>query len=195
AESMRAAEFLRKILQLIKRRETEREEVSINTVIRDALRLTQFDRDEYQAEIVMNLAENLPLVFADPIQITQVILNLVLNGLQAMAENQDRPRRMTIRTEMTDDGDVLVSIADSGHGVPLENQSRIFEQFYTTKQQGLGMGLSISRSIVEAHSGRIRCESVPGGGTVFRFSLNSRQPLPADLVENNAPTSKEIPCL
>jgi signal transduction histidine kinase len=142
----------------------------------------------------MELADDLPLVFADPIQITQVILNLVLNGLQAMAGNQERPRRITIRSELTEEDDVLVSVADTGHGVPEENLSRIFEQFYTTKQQGLGMGLSISRSIVEAHGGRLLCENVPGNGAAFRFSLNRYHLAPSNSDEGQTSTSGEISC-
>lgn len=172
AESMRAAEVLRRIRHFLLRRATERENVSINAVIQDALKLGQFDPAEHRTEVVTELAEGLPLVFADPIQITQVILNLLLNGLQAMATVKDRPRRITIQSMGLDDGLVQVSISDTGEGMEEEDLSRVFEQFFTTKQQGLGMGLSISRSIVEAHGGRLQCESVKGVGSVFRFTLN-----------------------
>jgi len=171
AQSQRAADVLRRIRQFIQLREPEREETCINSIVRDALKLARFDRDESRIEVAFRPEGETVPVFADPIQITQVLLNLILNAFQSMQSIDDRPRRLTIETVAHERGLVEVLVSDTGHGVPLERQSRIFEQFYTTKSQGLGMGLSISRSIVESHGGQLWCESNPGEGAVFRFTI------------------------
>ncbi len=174
-ESMRAADVLRRVRQFLQLREPKYELASINTIVQDALKLVRLDREAHQVEIVFKPKLDLPLFSMDSIQMTQVTLNLVLNGIQSMTGISDRDRRVTIETALRDGGFVEVSVTDTGHGVPAEVQSRIFEQFFTTKPDGLGMGLSISRSIVEAHGGRLWCETGKSGNTVFRYSLPARR--------------------
>lgn len=113
-------------------------------------------------------------MLGDQVQLQQVVLNLVMNGIEAMAEIADRGRELSVRAERhhLDDGPgVLVSVEDTGPGLPPENLDRVFEAFYTTKAKGLGMGLSISRSIVEAHGGRLWVSANNGHGLTFRFVL------------------------
>jgi signal transduction histidine kinase len=115
--------------------------------------------------------ENLPIVSADGIQIEQVILNLVRNAVEAMHEAESQDRDLTIHTGSNSDGDVLVVISDTGPGMDKETLASIFEPFVTTKLEGMGIGLSLSRSIIERHDGRLWAESTPGQGTIFSFSL------------------------
>jgi signal transduction histidine kinase len=113
----------------------------------------------------------LPAAFGDKIQLQQVIGNLVVNGIEAMSRTSDRPRRMLIRSQMQDAGFIHVSVQDSGMGVSPDVMGRLFEPFFTTRSQGMGMGLPISRSIIEAHGGKLWAESIPSQGSVFQFTL------------------------
>jgi signal transduction histidine kinase len=126
---------------------------------------------------------------ADGIQIAQVVLNLLLNGIQATAATEGRERRLRVETRTYEGNAVEVSVADNGPGIAPELHEKIFEQFFTTREGGLGMGLAISRSIVEAHEGRLSVESEPGQGSVFRFTLPAaRVPLaPGGLSNGNSP--------
>ncbi|HEY1418583.1 MAG TPA: ATP-binding protein, partial [Myxococcaceae bacterium] len=116
------------------------------------------------------LGEDLPLVLADRIQLQQLVLNLLVNAADAMREVTTRPRELLIQTR-EQDGGVLVAVRDSGVGLEPESRRRIFDAFYTTKSGGMGMGLSISRSIVERHGGRLWVEENDGPGATFRFTL------------------------
>src|SRR5258705_8244856 len=111
-----------------------------------------------QAAVQAHLAPNLPLIEADRVQVQQVLLNLFMNSLEAMSEVVDRPRQIDVRAEMVSDNMLRVSVEDTGVGVAPEQAERLFEAFHTTKDHGLGMGLSISRSIIEAHAGKIWAE-------------------------------------
>jgi signal transduction histidine kinase len=113
----------------------------------------------------------LPEVIGDRIQLQQVVLNLVINGIEAMSEVEGRERELIIRTEALDGGEVRVAVEDRGKGVGEDTMTRLFEPFFTTKPQGVGMGLSVSRSIIEAHCGRLWVESVPRQGSTFYFIL------------------------
>jgi signal transduction histidine kinase len=117
----------------------------------------------------------LPPVRADRVQLQQVLINLVINAVQALAEVEDGPRTLTIRSERDQSDQVLIAVEDSGPGIAAENANRLFDPFYTTKSNGTGMGLSISRSIVEAQGGRIWASSRSGGGATFQFTLPSCQ--------------------
>jgi signal transduction histidine kinase len=117
------------------------------------------------------LAEGLPRVEGDRVQLQQVLLNLILNAVDAMSPIRDRPREVTLASRREGEQDVLIEVRDTGPGIDPDSAERLFEPFYTTKAQGLGMGLSISRSIVEAHGGRLWAGSNQPHGAVFRFSL------------------------
>ena len=119
----------------------------------------------------MDLAADVPPVFGDRIQLQQVILNLVMNGIEAMDTVTDRPREMLIRSCEHESDQLLVAVQDSGIGIDRANLGKIFDAFYTTKPQGMGMGLAISRSIIENHGGRLWAVANDGPGVTFEFAL------------------------
>jgi signal transduction histidine kinase len=119
----------------------------------------------------MELAADVPPVLGDRVQLQQVILNLVMNGVEAMASVADRPRELLIRSRQHESDQVLVAVQDSGIGIDQQNLEKIFNAFYTTKSQGMGMGLAISRSIVENHGGQLWAIPNDGPGTTFQFTL------------------------
>ena len=121
--------------------------------------------------IRLELAEDMPLILVDRIEIEQVILNLVRNGFEAMNDTVIGQRQLTIQTSMAGNGAIEVAISDTGEGLSPENAEKIFESFFTSKPNGLGIGLSISRSIIEAHGGNLWAESNPDCGATFRFIL------------------------
>src|SRR6202040_2653691 len=123
----------------------------------------------------MELALALPMILGDRVQLQQVIINLVMNGIEAMQSVTDRPRELVIRSHQDETHRVLVSVADSGVGISAENADRLFNAFYTTKSGGMGMGLSICRSIIEAHGGRMSAVNNAGPGARFQFTLPLHQ--------------------
>jgi signal transduction histidine kinase len=123
------------------------------------------------ASLDIELEPDLPVTLGDRIQLQQVILNLVLNGIESMSGVNDRPRRLMIRSRTQDEDQISISVTDNGIGVSAENMSRLFEPFFTTRSQGIGMGLAISRSIIEAHGGRLWADSTVDQGSVFQFTL------------------------
>jgi signal transduction histidine kinase len=123
----------------------------------------------------MDLAPGLPVVLADRVQLQQVIMNLVINGIEAMEPVMDRPRELVIRSERDEADQVLVTLEDRGVGIAAENADQLFNPFFTTKSSGMGMGLSICRSIIEAHAGRISAANNAGPGATFRFTLPLHQ--------------------
>ena len=125
----------------------------------------------HRVALRLELAPALPPVLADRIQLQQVILNLVVNGIEAMQPVQDRPRELVIRTRQDEARQVLVTVSDCGVGVAAENADRLFDAFFTTKSSGMGMGLSICRSIVDAHGGRLSASGNVGPGATFQFTL------------------------
>lgn len=167
----RANEIIRRIRGFVHKQDRERTEIDVNAAIRDVAELLRVDAREHGAAITFDLAEDLPTVVADTIQIQQVILNLAHNGMEAMSESAPDRRRLTIHTSARRQGGVEVAVRDEGHGIPPESLERVYEPFFTTKSNGLGMGLSISRSIVEAHGGRLWATSDGARGAVFRFTL------------------------
>jgi signal transduction histidine kinase len=124
--------------------------------------------NRYSILIRAELTPSLPNVMADRVQLQQVLMNLLLNGIEAM---KDMGGELTVTSKRTEDGQLLISVIDSGIGLPVEESERIFEAFFTTKPQGTGMGLSISRTIVESHGGRLWASTNTGRGATFHFSL------------------------
>jgi C4-dicarboxylate-specific signal transduction histidine kinase len=169
----RASEVIVQIRSLITKATPERKQVHINEIIEDTLALVNPQGMRNNVSVVMELTPDLPAVLGDRIQLQQVILNLMMNGIEAMTAVTDRPRRLLIRSQMRDAGQVLVSIQDSGIGVSGEAMARLFEPFFTTRSKGIGMGLPISRSIIEAHGGRLWAESTISEGSTFQFMLPS----------------------
>jgi C4-dicarboxylate-specific signal transduction histidine kinase len=167
----RASEVIGRIRSLINKTAPERARVQINEVIREVVALADRQASKNEVSVETQLAPDLSTIVGDRIQLQQVILNLMLNGIEAMTGVSDRPRRLVIRSQMQDADQVRVSVEDSGIGVKAEIMGRLFEPFFTTRSQGIGMGLPISRSIVEAHGGRLWAESTVSQGSVFQFTL------------------------
>ena len=167
----RANEIVRRVRGFIHKEEPERKPVDVNDVIRGLADLLRADAREHDSELQLDLAESMPLVMADPIQIQQVIVNLAHNGIEAMNDCGPASRCLSIHTSGQSNGVVEVTVRDHGVGIPSDSLDHIFDPFFTTKSQGLGMGLSISRTIVEAHGGRLWATSDVGCGTVFHFTL------------------------
>jgi C4-dicarboxylate-specific signal transduction histidine kinase len=177
AGATRASEVISRIRSLIKNAPTERVPVQLNDVITETVDLAAHQASNGGVSLSTDLEPNLPPVLGDKIQFQQVILNLITNGLEAASSVDGRPRRLEIRTQMRGPDQVQVSVSDTGVGVPQGLLPRLFEPFFTTRSHGIGMGLPISRSIIEAHGGRLWAESSLGEGSVFQFTV----PLSASL--------------
>ncbi len=170
-QAERAGTILRNLRRFITRQSMAMGPCDLNALVRESIELAEADLRRHRAAVYTELTPGLPNVTADAVQIQQVILNLMRNACEAMSA-QEEPRRITIRTYLTAEGLVGLSLTDTGPGIPPPIVSRAFEPFITSKPAGMGMGLSISRSIIEAHSGQISCE--PGGagkGACFQFAL------------------------
>ena len=168
----RAAEITTRIRSLFKKGEPQRELVDLNEIIREMIALLHSEAGRYSISIHTELANDLPNIRADRVQLQQVFMNLMLNAIDAMNE-MNAARELTIKSERNPDNQLLISVTDTGVGLPPERADKIFDAFFTTKPQGTGMGLSISRSIVEAHGGRLRASANSVRGTTFQFTLPS----------------------
>lgn len=169
-EGTRAGEIIRRIRGLSKKTAPRKVELDLNDLIRDVLTLTQREILRNHVTVRTELSPGLLLGLGDRVQLQQVILNLVMNALEAMGNTAEGSRELLVSSGITETGDLVVSVRDTGPGFPLEQAEQLFDAFFTTKQQGLGMGLSISRTIIEAHEGRLWAEST-AEGAVFRFRL------------------------
>ena len=166
-----ATDIVHRIRSLFKKTAPERTRVNINDVIEETLSLIRSDTLKSGVSLQTELASELPLVLADRVQLQQVVLNLVKNGMEAMSGVDDRTLELRIRSAIHDPNQVLVAVADSGAGIDPQVMGRIFEPFYTTKPQGIGMGLAISRSIIEAHGGRLWAEPNTAHGATVQCTL------------------------
>jgi C4-dicarboxylate-specific signal transduction histidine kinase len=173
-DSRRAGDVIQRVRALCRKSDLQLVSLDVGELIDDSLLLMQRDIRDHRVSLRRDLAPALPPVLGDRVQLQQVIINLVLNAMEAMASVTNRPRDLTIRAGR--DGDrVLVAIADSGTGIDPDRIDRLFGSFYTTKPGGLGMGLSICRSIIEAHGGKLWASPNVGPGATFQFTL---QPAP-----------------
>ena len=129
----------------------------------------------HRVSLRTEFAPALPAVLADRVQLQQVTINLIMNGIEAMQPITDRPRELVIRSHQDEARQVLVTVEDCGVGISAENADRLFNAFFTTKSSGMGMGLSICRSIITAHGGRMSAGNNPGSGAMFQFTLPSHQ--------------------
>jgi C4-dicarboxylate-specific signal transduction histidine kinase len=170
-DGKRASEVIGQIRALIKKEPPRKDDVEINKAILEVTALTRGELMKNGVSVQTQLAEGLPLIQGDRVQLQQVILNLILNAVQAMRGVAERSRELLISTEQEASGAVLVKVRDSGPGFSPESFDRLFDAFYTTKPEGMGMGLSICRSIVDAHGGRIWASLTAGVGAVVQFSL------------------------
>jgi len=170
ADGTRASTVLARIRAFIRKEPAEKNELDINEVIQEVLVLAGREVDENQVLLDHQLTTDLPFVLADRVQLQQVLLNLIINGIEAMTTVTNRPRLLWVQSRIDESGDVLIAVSDSGTGFGLE-VGRVFTPFFTTKANGMGMGLSISRSLVESHGGRLWATPNSPHGAVFSFTL------------------------
>jgi signal transduction histidine kinase len=171
ADDIRAAEIIRRMRALLKKGQRDVQPLDLSQLASDVLRLVASDAILRRVRIHSRLEPDLPGIVGDRVQLQQVILNLVVNGLESMSEIAPGLRHLTIRTAQPDTDRVEVSVQDTGPGISAEILDRIYEPFFSTKTDGLGMGLSICRSIAEAHGGRLEASNNPAGGATFVFAL------------------------
>lgn len=170
-QALRAGQIIRRLRQFVSRGESERQVEDLTKLIEEASALALVGIKEIGVRVAFAIDPRVSFVLADRIQVQQVILNLIRNAIEAMQETTRR--ELTISTTEQPDGMVEICIADTGPGIAPEIAAQLFQPFVTTKPQGMGVGLSISRTIVEAHGGRLRVEPNPGGGTIFRLTLKA----------------------
>jgi two-component system sensor kinase FixL len=170
-DSNRSSEVVMRIRSLVRKSSPARTRLDLNEAIRELVAITDAEARRQRVLVRTELAADLPPVRGDRVQLQQVILNLVMNGIEAMKEVTDRPRELLVRSKSHDSGQALVAVQDSGIGLDQQSLERVFEAFYTTKAGGMGMGLSISRSIIEAHRGRLWATANDGCGATFQFTL------------------------
>jgi C4-dicarboxylate-specific signal transduction histidine kinase len=167
----RASDVIARIRSLITKATPQKSRVEINRIIEQTTALAEGQVTKNNVEMKLELQPDLPFVLGDGIQLQQVILNLVMNGIEAMTTVADRPRTLTLLSESQNGDQVRVAVHDSGIGLSDEVKKRLFEPFFTTRTKGMGMGLSISRSIIEAHGGRLWADSNGSLGSTFQFTL------------------------
>ena len=169
-DNQRAAEVIRRLRSLLKKGKPTFDLIDVNALINETVLLITTDVTVRNKIINTELANNLPQIRGDRIQLQQVLLNLISNSLEAMESINDA-RELLIRTSRKDSDTIMIEVKDSGCGIPEQNLSKLFVHFFTSKPDGLGMGLSISRSIVEAHGGRLDAENNSDRGATFYFTL------------------------
>lgn len=172
-DAHRASQVVGRIRSLLRKDPHRTEPLSINEVIEEVVAIARNDLVGRRVSLRMELSDGLPNVEADRVEIQQVMLNLMMNAVESMRSVEEGGRNLVMRTARDESGSVLVEVKDSGVGVASENLERIFEAFYTTRKEGMGMGLSICRTIIEAHGGRLWVESNGDRGATFRFTLRT----------------------
>jgi C4-dicarboxylate-specific signal transduction histidine kinase len=170
-DGRRASDIIGRIRALVRKAPPRKDQVDINEVVGEVVALTRSELRSSRTSVLTQLADDLPLVLGDRIQLQQVMLNLILNAVEAMSGSGERERKLLIRTDQEGSGGVFVAVQDSGPGLEPESLDRLFDAFYTTKPSGMGMGLSICRSIIEAHGGRVWAAPSQPQGAVFQFTL------------------------
>ena len=169
-DATRAAEIVNRIRMIFKKGTPQRELVDVNEVIREIVILMRSEATRYSISVCTEVAADLPQVMGDPLQLQQVMMNLIINGIDAMKDDANGTRELAIKSQRTKDDEVLVSVSDTGVGLPPQGD-QIFKAFFTTKTYGTGMGLSISRSIVESHGGRLWASANASRGSIFCLTL------------------------
>jgi PAS domain S-box-containing protein len=170
-DDQRAGQVIDRMRTLLKRRGLERSSLNMAELVDEVVPLVHPDAVSRKVRLDIQVPRNLPPVCGDRVHLQQVLLNLILNGMDAMGELPAEARRLKVRARQADAETVEVAVADSGHGVPAEKLARLFEPFFTTKPKGMGLGLPISSTIIQAHGGRLWAENRPGGGATFYFTV------------------------
>jgi C4-dicarboxylate-specific signal transduction histidine kinase len=167
----RATDVLSRIRAFIKKTPPRKESLDVNEVLLEVVALMRGEAKSHKVAVQMNLADGLPAVHADRVQLQQVLLNLIINAIEAMSASDAGSRRLLISSAKSESNEVSVEVQDSGPGLPSASLEQIFQAFYTTKPTGLGMGLSICRSIIGAHGGTLRATAGHPTGAIFTFTL------------------------
>jgi two-component system sensor kinase FixL len=175
-DDRRAGDVIEQMRALIKRRTLQMNPLPLNELVQDVISLVHSDAAARHVALDYVITPGLPMVSGDRVHLSQVLLNLIINGMDAIQTCQASNQRVLIEARAREEGKVEVAVTDTGPGVPPEVIDKVFDPFYTTKSSGLGMGLPISRTIIEAHGGRLWAERAPGGrGLTFRFTLFQAQ--------------------
>ncbi len=175
-DDLRASEVIRRLRALFAKQETQRETLDVNEAIGDVLRVLAAEIRRRDVEVATEFDPQLPAVLGDRVQLQQVVLNVIVNAMDAVADMTPGRRRILVSTQLRPDGGVAVAVSDRGAGIAAEQIEKLFDSFFTTKPRGMGLGLSISRTIVEAHGGRIWAEPDPRSGATLRFTLPGAKP-------------------
>jgi signal transduction histidine kinase len=170
-DDQRASEVIRRMRSLLRKQELAPKSIEINEAVEEVLRLLSIDASARKVAMKFERTTSLPRVWCDPVHFQQVVMNLVLNGMEAMVGLPEEKRQVVVRTGPGDNGTVKIAVADYGPGIPVDRLPKLFEPFFTTKKEGMGMGLSIARTIVEAHHGQIWAENNSGVGATFYFTV------------------------
>ncbi|HEY5894892.1 MAG TPA: PAS domain S-box protein [Chthoniobacterales bacterium] len=181
ADGCRAGEVIRGIKGMVRKVESERRALNVNEVVADVLRLVRADALAHGCTLTTKLEPTLSPVLGDAVQLQQVLLNLIINAFDAMRKTPNAPCRVEIQSRMIDTHAIEVAVRDFGPGLPADSPSRVFERFYSTKGDGMGMGLAIARSIIEAHAGTLDAENAEGGGARFWFRVPAYVTTPAEV--------------
>jgi two-component system sensor kinase FixL len=176
AQALRAGEVIRRLRSLVQKRDQRRETVVVNELVDEVIAFSRSDARLHNVGLRLALAEHLPALHADGIQIQQVILNLVRNSIEALASSGAADREVVVSTRIEDDSDIVIEVADNGSGIPQELVAQVFDPFWTTKETGTGLGLAISRSIAEAHRGSLSYRDNAPHGACFQLRLPLRVP-------------------
>jgi len=172
-DGTRAAEIIKRIRLLFKKGALQQELVDVNEAIREMVVLLRSEATRYNITVRMELAAHLPRIMGDRVQLQQVLMNLIMNSIDAM-KAVDGTRELAIKSQRTENEEVLVSVSDTGVGLPPQQSDQIFNAFFTTKPHGIGMGLRISRSIVESHGGRLWAADNSPRGASFHLTLTTK---------------------
>jgi C4-dicarboxylate-specific signal transduction histidine kinase len=170
-QAVRASEILSHVRDFVRKSELQLKPADINHIVHSIVKFNELEARQYGATVTLALAQHLPQIQADAIMIEQVICNMVRNAFEAMAEAHSPQREVYISTRAIEGDAIEIEVVDTGPGIDGAVIDQVFDQFFTTKAEGVGMGLSISRSIIEMHGGRVRAESGKQGGTTFRFTV------------------------
>lgn len=174
ANARRAGDIIQRIRGMAAKHEPERTSFDLNDVVEEAVLFVRHDIESWRIDLSVKYGARLPKVVGDRIQLQQVVVNLLVNGVQAIAQGSGSGRRIDLRTAVDGEGATTFTIHDTGPGIPEENLARIFDSFFTTKDAGMGIGLAICQSILHGHGGSITAFNHPDGGAQFRFSLPAR---------------------
>ena len=169
-DSCRVSDIIQRIRALVKKTPLQQDQLNLNNIVLEVIPLVRAELDMHHVSLQLEMSDDCPIVWGDRIQIQQVMLNLVMNAIEAMSETRGR-KKVLIGTAPYDEFHALAWVQDTGPGLHPTQLNRSFEAFYSTKPQGLGMGLAISRSIIEAHGGRLWAETVESGGALFQLTL------------------------